>query len=360
MKKLLQIIVFILGIFLILGQNIRISAQNESLTLPYINTPLTIDGVIDDWPVSIDYTPLTHYINKTKDWVIQGEQWSKDPFDQADLSAQMLVAYDLEYFYLFLEVTDDIDAKQDAKWKSDDVELFFNPDPGNDIPFDGENKNYTGSDGVTDALQLTFPRDTVAFVGGPGWIIRDWDYEFAVVNQTSSYTFEIKLPWDSLFTDHTNIGDWIPDRTPLIVSAEPGYTMGFDIMITDYDGNETFEDHNRDGHLQWSNESGIDLCYMNTGLFGTITLDPNTSTIKNSLDKISTYPSPFSENLNIKGLRKGQNIQIHNLLGQKVFSLKDVEEKTINLNLNKLEKGIYILGIYDDTGVVSSSKIVKK
>ncbi len=360
MKKLLQISVLILGLLLVLGLQSRLLAQDESLTIPYISTPITIDGEIDDWPVTIDYVPLNNYINKTKDWVIEGEQWSKDPFDAADLSAQMLIGYDLEYFYLFLEVTDDIDGKQDAKWKSDAVELFFNPDPGNDIPFDGENKNYTGSDGVTDALQITFARDTAAFDSGPGWVIRDWDYEYVVVNQTSSYTFEVKLPWDSLFTDHTNIGDWIPDRTPLAVSAEPGYSMGFDIMVTDYDENETFDAQNRDGHLQWANESGIDLSYMNTGLFGTITLDPNTLGQKTSSNNIMAYPSPFSEYLNIKGLKKDHNIQIHNLLGQKVFSLENAGEEILNLNLNHLNKGVYIFGIYQNKEMISTTKIIKK
>jgi len=359
MRKLLQCTILIPGLIIVLGIQNPTKAQNQNLTIPYISTEMTIDGVIDDWPLTINYTPLEQYINKTTDWLVQGEEWSSTPFDASDLSAQMLVGYDIEYFYLFLEVIDDIDAKQDAKYKSDDVELFFNPDPGNDLPYDGSNKNYTGSDGVTDALQITFGRDTAEFEAGPGWIIRDWDYEYAIVNQTNSYTFEIKIPWDSLFTDHTNIGDWTPDRTPLVVSAEPGYSMGFDIMIIDYDGNTTFDDFNRDGHLHWANESGIDLAYRNTGLFGTITLDPNTSTRNLKTPEISAFPSPFTDIITIDGLKTGMDVKVFNVLGQKVHD-SEIRNSGSKLNLGHLDKGIYLLTIYYKNGLVSSSKIIKK
>jgi hypothetical protein len=360
MKKLLLLLCFLLGILWSGVFMTDLQAQNESMTVPYISTPIAIDGVIDDWPLTIDYTPLTHYINKTKDWIIQDVEWSKDPFDPSDLSAQMLVAYDMEYFYLFLEVTDDIDAKQDAKWKSDDVELFFNPDLGNDIPFTGDSKNYIGSDGVQDALQITFPRDTAAFDGGPGWVIRDWDYEFAVVNETSSYTFEIKVPLDSLFTDHANIGDWVPDRTPLIVQAEPGYSFGFDVMIIDYDGNTTFDDYDRDGHLHWSNESGNDLAYMNTELFGTITLEDNVGLDNTRESQFTITPNPFRNDLRIRGLENGHSIRIYNVLGQRVLDVRDAGREELILNVNSLDSGIYILGIYNEQEVISTSKIIKE
>lgn len=335
----------------------------SALTVPYLTSELTIDGIIDDWPLEIEYVPLNNYINKVEGWIVEGEEFSSTPFSQSDLSAQMLVAHDLKFFYLFVEVMDDVDGVQDdLNWKSDNVEFFFNPDLGNDIPYDGESSNYTGSDGITDAIQHRIARDTTISKGlnlSPNWVTENWNYEFVVNNQTASYTIEVKVPLDSIFTDHTNVGDWVPDGTSLGLPIKEGTQFGFEVMVTDYDKtDETDDDQNRDGHVCWANNSGNDLAYRNTGLFGTVTLGAQTNNIQNTQNNYSyAYPNPCVNNILLKNAGKLSKIEIYNVLGKKVMS-KD--SPTSHVNVSTLNQGIYFLNITTNSGNIHTLKIIKK
>lgn len=339
-------------------------SQNASMTVPYLTNELTIDGNIDDWPLEIEYVPLENYINKVEGWVVEGVEFSKTPFDQSDLSAQMLVAHDLKYFYIFIEVMDDIDGVQaDTRWKSDNVEFFFNPDLGNDLPFNGTDKNYTGSDGITDAIQHGIARDTTINQGmllSPNWVTRYWDYKFMVNNQTTGYTVEVKVPLDSVFTDHTNIADWVPDGHSLGLPIKEGLQFGFEVMITDYDNTAQTADAgnvNRDGHLCWSNSSGNDLAYMNTGLFGTITLGSKTSSIENRLfENKLVLQNPVYDMIRLKGENRIRKIELFNITGTEVLSL---DKPTSEINISNLERGIYLLKAYGRKGQITIEKIYK-
>ncbi len=340
------------------------NAQMDVLRMPE-SANIEIDGSEADWPNNIDFIDLTQTINKVEAMVSTDPKvFSSTPFGTADLSAYMRVAWDDEFFYLFVYVDDDVDANQGGKnWQSDNIEVFFNVDLGNDLPFDGENSNYTGSDGKTDAIQFRFARNTELFPeAGPGWIIRDWTHmEYVVDNATSttSYTLETKIPFDSLFTDHTNMGDWIPNRSPLGLTPEAGYQMGFEVQVADYDGTEsTNDDYNRDGFLLWSNESGNDLCYKNTGLFGTITLSDKVAAVKKLADKnIKLFPTLIDDILYIQAANIEQ-IQILNVVGQQVRVIRDVKPQ-MNLDVSDLTNGMYIINFVKGN-TVFSKKIIKK
>ena len=82
----------------------------------------------------------------------------------------------------------------------------------------------------------------------------------------------------------------------------------------------------------------------------------NTSNIADTKNKVSIYPNPVNDVLNISGLNAEAKITITNILGQKV---KSEEIKNSKINVQNLEKGTYILSIVEN-GVTTNHKFIKK
>ncbi len=371
MKKFLLLFVTVCILMILFSQSIQ--AQDETLDVPYITTELTMDADESDWPNSVPYVELDKTINKIEPRISDDPlQFSSQPFATSDLSGYFRLGWDGDFIYIFVYVDDDVDANQgDAAWKNDNIEIFFNCDLGNDLPYDGNNSNYKGSDGVTDAIQFRWGRNLELYTekvgkgAGPGWIIKTWPedsgFEWAIDNTPSSYALEVKIPLAELFKDHTNVGEWVPDGTPLVVEPEPGFEMGFEVMVTDYDGtSSTLDNDNRNGHIVWANSSGNDLAYRNTGLMGTITLlEQATSINGNVKGDVKIYPNPFFNTLFISGLDNVKSLQVQNLLGQEVLSLNEFNQ-SIQLDLAGFENGIYLLSLEDIHGNTSTKKIIKQ
>ncbi len=365
-----KIITFFFAVLLFSSNSNYLSAQDATHTVGYIQpSTLTIDGDESDWPTGIEYLDLSYTINKVEDVVSQDPlEYSSTNFPASDLSAYMRIGWNMEFFFLFVSVSDDIDDSQEVAWKSDNIEVFFNVDLGNDLPFEGDN-NYTGSDGKRDAIQMRFARDTAYYYDleaynqywGPQWIMEYWDkFNYRVDNESSTvgYTLEAKIPFDSLFTDHTNIGEWVPDGSPLGLEWGNGYQLGFDVMVTDYDGATTIDDYNRDGHITWANSSGNDLSHKNTELFGTITLQgapADVRELKNA--NISIYPTLVTNTLTIKSQGLSQ-IEILSISGQQIEVYKNIHSN-MQINLNHLQKGMYLVRLHKDN-TIYTQKIIKQ
>jgi hypothetical protein len=72
-------------------------------------------------------------------------------------------------------------------------------------------------------------------------------------------------------------------------------------------------------------------------------------------NSISLFPNPVSGMLLIKSRSIIKNLEVFNLLGQKVM----VRENTNSLNVNKLNPGAYVLKIVDENDAVSTKKFIK-
>jgi hypothetical protein len=358
------------------------NAQSDSITVPYLNSSLTIDGDDEDWPYTkFEMIPMTHTVNKVEPWIVNGEIHDTSDFPENDLSAEFMLAHDVEYIYIFVEVYDDEPVLSwDRPWKEDCIEVYFNPDLGNDVPFDGTN-NYMGSDGMKDAIQMRFPRDT-SFRFMPYWIIENWladtiidGSDTNVTNEMlatvdpkpTTYTAEARIPLDSLFTNHENIGgeEFIPDGTPLVLRPKEGRTMGFDVMVTDNDGTANTNDdgaYYRDGHLAWANDSGDDDLYLNTHLFGKITLGHNQGgSIGNIMaTNILMGPNPVRDNLKIRNLQNFEQVNINNILGNLVLSKDVSNNNNTTIDCSGLASGLYVISFIDNNNNVYTSKLIVK
>ena len=78
-----------------------------------------------------------------------------------------------------------------------------------------------------------------------------------------------------------------------------------------------------------------------------------------SKSKVSVYPNPFNENLNISTENAGV-VNFYDLSG-KLVSTSVLMKGTNSLNKSSLAKGVYIYQIKNTNGeVVSSGKVIKK
>jgi hypothetical protein len=77
----------------------------------------------------------------------------------------------------------------------------------------------------------------------------------------------------------------------------------------------------------------------------------------NKKDDFSIYPNPVKNIVNINYKFNVLEVQIFNSLGQLVLSKKD---KTTNVNVTNLKKGIYILKIIGENNTIKIKKIVKE
>ena len=86
----------------------------------------------------------------------------------------------------------------------------------------------------------------------------------------------------------------------------------------------------------------------------TSTVDPVLS------DKVNVFPNPVSDVLNIElGELKGEILELYDILGKRVVYRELNSEQLINMNVNRLEKGMYVLKIQTDQGLVSKRIVVE-
>lgn len=78
---------------------------------------------------------------------------------------------------------------------------------------------------------------------------------------------------------------------------------------------------------------------------------------ENNAEKVSLYPNPAEDELNIKGSDINR-VVISNLIGQKVMEADINEEAT--LNVSELEQGTYFVSIYKNDILSETRKLLKK
>ena len=74
-------------------------------------------------------------------------------------------------------------------------------------------------------------------------------------------------------------------------------------------------------------------------------------------NKILIYPNPAVNNVVISNINNAKSIKLTNITGQ-VLIHKRVNNKSINLDVSKLNRGLYIIHIYFDNGYIVNKRIV--
>ncbi len=88
---------------------------------------------------------------------------------------------------------------------------------------------------------------------------------------------------------------------------------------------------------------------------GQVVIAPSTAIKDISETDIKVYPNPITKNLHIKTTEELKSIELYNTNGQLILKT----QKTSNISVSQLPKGIYIIKINTEKGVFSS-KIIKQ
>jgi len=182
----------------------------------------TIDGVAD----AIYTDAIAYNISN----VVTGSISSN-----ADLSATYKALWDSHYLYILVEVADEASARDSADtWDDDGIEIYLDADHSQSTSYGPKDYLYTW--GWKDKGISELAHGATSGVA------------FGSTEQTDGYTFEVKIPWQTLD-----------------VTASSGMQIGLDIHVNDDDDGGA-----RDGKLTWhtlTNSSG-----SNPSLFGTAEL----------------------------------------------------------------------------------------
>jgi hypothetical protein len=168
---------------------------------------------------------------------------------------------------------------------------------------------------------------------------------------TGSYTYEdvnSDPEGESIYRWFTadSITQVIPDTIPgilavnyVIAAADSGKYIVFEVMPVAASGIPLMGDPVR----TWSGTKVI-----------------NTSGIEETRNNsIRFYPNPVSDFITLENLINIEKIEIFSLVGQKVFTLNDINTEKITINASNLKAGVYFIKFYSSDKGTSTLKFIK-
>ncbi|MBN2613249.1 MAG: T9SS type A sorting domain-containing protein, partial [Bacteroidales bacterium] len=105
----------------------------------------------------------------------------------------------------------------------------------------------------------------------------------------------------------------------------------------------------------WDRNTDFDLIFEIWG-----TPDPFKSTLKKSHDEVIIYPNPFSNIITLSNAGHISQIEILNILGEVVILKRNLNADKIELDVNNLKSGYYLIRLTDDLNNVITMSIIKR
>jgi hypothetical protein len=251
----------------------------------------------------------------------------------ADFQVTFQAAYDLNYLYLFINVTDDVDHSYDGEngnsYEFDNVEVFLQLDT-----LTVGNVDYTSGDSVTIQLRINRGLDSVET---PGRAAKEDYLYYQETNPTTGWIQEVAIPWSAVLPlSYTN-----EDMFDLYISDE-GHIFGFDFSGADSDGT-TPDAGARDIQVAWDMDDLVpddaeeDNAWHNSADFGLVTLQKWDALAPAAVENtLNAYPNPATNEItfNVEG---EVNIEVYSITGSLVMVAN-----TATVDVSALSSGMYI------------------
>ena len=220
----------------------------------------------------------------------------------------------------------------------------------------------------------------LAATWNPGWgqstVLEDETIANNPVKKYSSFTFtgiEPSAPIDASSMTHINLDYWTSDATEI------------KFKLVDYNGDSTWGSDNSESEvtksvttgswgtlsIPFTEYSGINfndigqLVISATGATNPVYIDniyfsngSALSTSKFTLAKVSLYPNPTTNFINISSEKDIQKAIVYNVLGKLVKSL-NINQKSKNIDVSNLNSGIYLIKYVVDNKV-GTAKFIKQ
>ena len=171
--------------------------------------------------------------------------------------------------------------------------------------------------------------------------------DFIFISPYQATAGEILLP--TIYAEFT-------DADNVVVIGRSGISQPTETMLQDIDGIQT---NGNPGDWYYSNNTPMIRLNFDPNVQAPVSIDESERV------RFNIYPNPnngvFSLQINDVE-NKGLNLNVHNVIGQVVYSEKMENVSNLNkeINLSHLEKGIYNLSVFNNKGLKNTKKIIIK
>ncbi len=205
-------------------------------------------------------------------------------------------------------------------------------------------------------LDVKFYNQTIGFAG---WFDAMWKWN-AAMNDETAPTLASAMRSDELEEIHiyfsedvdavtaTQIGNYMTNGNATVEAAEMIGFNGVRLMMADYDAASSYvitvnnvEDLNGN---PIADDSQIALGVV--------------STANAELAGVRVFPNPTQDVLTIDNADRVSQVELFNLLGQRVASFNNTAAQT-SIDMSQLQQGVYILNLRSANGALSTQRVVK-
>jgi chitodextrinase len=317
-------------------------------TIVKATSAVTLDGKRDEsfwndavWDVATIYKKDPS--NESED-VVPAEQ---------DLHVEFAFAWDDDYLYAFIDVSDADVVNWDGTsndWPTRNVPFQFDCV---ELCIAGSNERYISDAGLKPGdSQWRFNTGVSnKITGNPGSAdLNTYNVEFAEgisLRNAGGYTFEIKFPWSAVFRDITIPAD-----------LGEGTEFLFAMITIDNDGRKDGDMFLRDHELAYWDGTGSHWKQTNGYKTAQLSLGTDVQSLIQQVG-MTVYPNPAKDLVNIKMENNIQSVSFYDIMGKEVIKLEKFGSSTIEIPINGLEEGIYLIRSTDTHGRSSMSRFVK-
>ena len=335
-KLILLSVLIIISFFIVKAADDEDTSEVALEIYSFTEAPI-IDGIIDEGWQNNEYIAIENII----------EQYSiKTDFNADDYMPKFKISWFGNKLYFLMEINDDI--------------LF------------DENEDVWANDGFSINLDLGNEKLAAELDSNDHNLIFAWGN----IENMAIYSGDPNIEWQGELREEIEYGETIDIENKKLI-AEIAFDVkdlnmprdladdvmfGLDIEVYDYDGEGSFETGDRDITAYWYSTTGTG--WFDRTVFGSVGLGgvklksaDATTNINNSkeLNKISIFPVPANNELNIKSENDLTMVEIYDIVGNRVKS-SQISSNHFVIDVSQLSPGIYTIKSYNQTGLISTQK----
>jgi hypothetical protein len=323
---------------------------------------VTINGVADEgfWSL-IEFQTLP--LDVTNSWFIEG---TIPAAPSAKFDAKWKATMDEDYFYIFVDVTDDNFVPRSATltnnaWDNDNVELFFLFADTTVVMPDWSlidasqfriwpDTNLSYADSITGGGLVIGMRNSLGHLG----------YMSRTVVTTTGYTVETRIPWILIVPSIDGVMGYEDDDdnfVPILIKELEGFQ--FDINVADRNNPDAEADPKREFIWSWSANWNRNWGF--TEAYGWLEVAEPLSNVSAPVLKneaFRVYPNPANSRLFLDNLNGYSVINVSNIVGQVVFQTT-TDAISTSIDVSGLKNGVYLINVSDEAGNRNVQKFIK-
>ena len=265
-----------------------------------------------------------------------------------DLEASFKACWDTNALYLMVDIADDIlVSSAPDSWNNDLVEIAVDGNADRDY-------NVLSNSQTSDfkLISVYGYNQSAVESNSSNFDVTERDltgFEYAPINRTGGWGFELKLPGSAVSEDVT-------------------FTTGSELVVELAVGdNDEGSSGSRETILSWSGRSNLNSDATQFGTFVLKGIPTSSTTMEMSDQTCRVYPNPFSDEIRfeLNSNKSGHlTINLYNQLGVKVArifdgNLPEGSKNTVDFNGCSLVSGIYYYQVISGNGNISTGRLVK-